>query len=274
VTNGTVELPTALPEWDYDTVLALARSLIVDGARARTFSGLPENAEIDLTVRWTSSSSLLRGRAWRVAVPPADRHEFHIGFELPGDELGGNLELHTLLTLRRTSGYGSAVAPSRPGSLLWQDRFSVLLQGDAALFPLAVVDFDQLPYPDRASWHLEIGEDLEAAALGSVLLLANERRQVVVSALESAGDPSDADRRVLSFVRSEVLRGLIEHALVHDDFTDEVAYPAGSLGALLRAVLRRAFPMFSVAALRRERQAAPLLFTTRIQDAADMLVAP
>jgi hypothetical protein len=158
--------------------------------------------------------------------------------------------------------------------VLWSDRLPVLLQGDAVLFPLAVADFHDLPYPTKASWYLEVGDDLEAAALGSILLLANERREVVVNALTAAAVPTDADRRVLSTLRTDVLRSLVERALSNEDFTDEVDYPTGSLGALFTAVHERMFPAFSIEALRRERLLEPVLFTARIQDAADLLAAP
>jgi hypothetical protein len=225
-------------------------------------------------VRWGASSSALRGRAWRAALPALDGVELDVRFDLPGAELGGNRELDTVLTLRQATPGASTAAPRRPGSVLWSDRFSTLLQGDGVLCPLAVADFHDLPYPTKAGWYLEVGEDLEGAALGSILLLANERREVVVSALASAGAPTEADRRVLSTLRTDVLRGLVERALTHEDYTNEVDYPTGSLGALFAAVLRATFPAFSLEALRRERQSSPMLFTSRIQDATDLLAGP
>ena len=274
VADGAEELPTELPDWDYDTTLSLSRPVQVDGLRARRLAGLPDDAEIDLTVRWSASSSALRGRAWRGSVPPRDGVELDVAFDLAGDELGGVLELATVLTLRRPGEGASAAAPKRPGSTLWSDRRPVLLQGDAVLFPLAIADFHDLPYPTGAAWYLEVGDDLEAAALGSILLLANERREVVVNALASAGSPGDADRRVLSTLRTDVVRALVERALANEDFTEETEHPTGSLGALLTAVLRRTFPGVGVEALRREWRREPVLFTARLQDATDLLVAP
>ncbi|WP_433611639.1 hypothetical protein [Prescottella agglutinans] len=272
--DGTEELPQEMPDWDYDTVLSICRPVHIDGLRARQLGGLADDAEIDLSVRWASSSSSLRGRAWRAAVPAQDGIDMNIEFELAGDELGGVLELETILTLRRSTEGGSPAAARRPGSVLWSDKFSILLQGDAVLFPLAVADFHDLPYPTKASWYLEVGDDLEAAALGSILLLANERREVIVNALAGAASPSDADRRVLSTLRTDVQRALIERALTHEDFDEDAQYPAGSLGALLAAVLRFSFPAFSLEALRRERLVEPALFTSRIQDATNLLAAP
>lgn len=274
VVDGADELPTEMPEWDYGTVLELRRPVRIDGLRARRTSGLGADSELDLAVVWTATSSALRGRAWRVSVPNRDGYEVDVAFRLPGAELGGRLALETCLTLRASSAQDSVAAPSRAGSLLWRDRFSVILQGDAVLFPLAVHDFHDLPYPTGAAWHLELGHDLDAAALGSILLLANSRRETVTQALAAAGNPTDADRRVLSTVRSEVLRALVERAVVDEEFDTDIDYPVGSVGALLGAVLRATFPDTDLRDLRRQRAYEPILFTTRIQAATDLLVVP
>ncbi|ALE76426.1 hypothetical protein AD006_24915 [Pseudonocardia sp. EC080610-09] len=194
---------------------------------------------------------------------------------MPGGELGGRLDLSTVLTLRSAGReVGSPAAPRRPGSVLWRDVHPVMLQGDAVLFPLSVVDFGALPYPTGAAWHLELGHDLEAQALGSILLLANERREIVTGALAAAADPGDADRRVLSAVRTDVIRSLVERALVDDGFDLDEDYPVGSIGALLAAVLRATFPDRSPEALRVERRHDPILFTTRVQHATELLAGP
>lgn len=274
VDDGTEELATEMPEWDYDTVLSLRRPVRIDGLRARDHIQVGTDADLDLTVVWSAASSALRGRAWRAPVPARDGVDLEIAFDLPGTELGGRLDLETCLTLRRTSGGTSPAAPRRPGSVLWRDRFSVLLQGDAVLFPLAIADFHDLPYPTGAAWHLELGHDLDAAALGSILLLANSRREAVTTALVSAGKPTDADRRVLSTIRTEIVRALVERALVDEEFSSDVSYPPGSIGALLAAVLRTTFPAIGLAALRRERMHEPILFTSRLQAATDLLAMP
>jgi hypothetical protein len=272
--DGTEELPQELVDWDYDTVLSVSRPVQADGLRARELSGLSADAQIALSVRWSSSSSALRGRAWRFELPARDEIELAIEFDLQGDELGGVLELTTVLVLLSPGSDDARAAATRPGSVLWSDQSTVLLQGDAVLFPLAIADFYELPYPTKAGWYLEVGDDLEAAALGSVLLLVNERREVVVKALAGAGAPAEADRRILSAVRTDIQRTLVERALVDDDFLEDHEYPVGSLGALLAAVVRTTFPSHSLEALRRERASEPALFTSRIQDATDLLAAP
>ncbi|MEJ2888858.1 hypothetical protein [Actinomycetospora aeridis] len=269
--SGLDELTSELPGWDYDSVLRLRRPVRVDGLRARRSCGLEPDADLAITVVWSATSSALRGRAWTASVPPEKDVDLEIDFELAGGELGGRLDLETLLTLRSAGSNAGPAAPRRLGSVLWRDVHPILLQGEAVLFPLSVVDFEHLPYPTGAAWHLELGHDLEAQALGSILLLANSRRHNVTSALASAAEPSDADRRVLSALRTDVIRSLVERALVDEEFSVEDDHEVGSIGALLAAVLRHAFPDRSLEALRRDRAHDPILFTTRVQAATELL---
>ncbi|SDC77997.1 hypothetical protein SAMN05660690_2517 [Geodermatophilus telluris] len=271
--DGTEPLPDNLLDWDYSTTLSLHRPVIVDGLRLRELTGLTEDAAVDLSVQWFATNSLLRGRAWRSPLPADDAFEVTIEFELPGGDLGGALDLVTNVTLRSPSPGSSAAAPTRPGSVLWSDRHRVVLEGDNALFPIATADFHDLPYPTGAGWYLHIDEDLDGAALGSILLLVNERHDVVMRAVRSASSPSEADQRVLSTLRADVLRVLVERALTDEDLQEGADHPAGSLGALLINVVRNAFPGFSMEALRRERQNAPALFSSRLQETSQLLVA-
>jgi hypothetical protein len=271
--DSLVELPPELPEWDYGTVLHLRRPMRVDGLRARETCGLAPESAVTLTVVWAAANSALRGAAWQGELPAVDGAELEIDFELAGDELGGRLDLETSLVLRAAAPGSSASAPNRPGSVLWREVHSVMLQGDAVLFPLAIVDFEQVRYPSGAAWHLELSEDLDSQALGSILLLANKRRPIVTSALENAATPSDADRLVLSTVQSEVIRSLVERAVVNEDFDPDNDYATGTVGALLASVLRATFPDRDLDALRREREHDPILFTTRLQHATGLMAA-
>lgn len=269
------ELSAELTTWDYDTILRLRRPLRVHGARVRRSCGLPPDVELRLSVVWASSSSGLRGRLWQAPVPMEDDAAMEITGELPGGELGGRLDLQTTITLASVGAGGShSTAPRRSGSILWRDISTTVLQGDAVLFPLAVVDFEPLPYPTGAAWHLELGSDLESQALGSILLLVNQRRTTVTAALESAADPDDTDRAVLSVIRTDIVRSLVEQALVDEEFDPDEPYPTGSVGALLSAVVRHAFPGRPIDALRRERARSPMLFTTRVQNATELLAGP
>ncbi|WP_104524527.1 hypothetical protein [Blastococcus atacamensis] len=271
--DGTEPLPDTLVDWDYSTTLSLHRPVSVDGLRLRELAGLTEDAAVDLTVQWFATNSLLRGRAWRSALPVENAFDVTIECALPGDDLGGALELITSVTLRSSSPGASPAAPARPGSVLWSDRQRVVLEGENTLFPIATADFHDLPYPTGAGWYLHIDEDLDGAALGSILLLVNERHEVVMRAVRAASAPTEADQRVLSTLRADVLRVLVERALTDEGLQEDVDHPVGSLGALLVSVVRNAFPAFSMEALRRERQNAPALFSSRLQETSQLLVA-
>jgi hypothetical protein len=145
--DGGAPLPDTLLDWDYDTTLSLFRPMTVDGVRARRLSGLADESKLDLSVQWFATSSALRGRAWRSALPAVDGFEAAVTFELPGGDLGGTLELVTSITLRASAPGSSAAAASRPGSVLWSDSYRVILQGDNTLFPISPADFHDLPYP-------------------------------------------------------------------------------------------------------------------------------
>jgi hypothetical protein len=270
--DDTTELPEDLPDWDYDTVLPLRRTLVVEGVRSRKECGLDDDAELAVSVRWTASGSLLRGRAWSGLVPPTDGWELTAEFDLPGHDLGGTLTLDLALVLLSSGRTTSGIAPRRPGSVLWSDQRSVRLRGDATQFPIAVADFGMLPYPADAPWMLEINGGQENAALGSLLLLVNERRKSVVDAVTGRGSADPArTAAVLSMLRSDTLRGLVEHAVVDTDFDTTEEYPTGSTGAVLQAVLRQHLQDADLETLRREHNQDPAYFAARIQAAAGLL---
>jgi len=267
----TVDLPLALPDWDYDTRLELHRTLVIDGGRVRKESGLGEDAVVAISVRWTATSSLLRGRAWKSELPAADDEDVAISFTLPGHDLGGALALETVVTLVSPGMGASRTAPRRPGSVLWSDRHTVELGGTGTNFPLAIADFGALPYPTDAPWILQIDGGNDYAALGSLLLLVNERRKTVVDVVTGQGRPDPGKAAaVMSALRSDTLRGLLERAVVDEEFTAETTYPDGSTGAVLQAVLREHFDDTDLETLRREYRQDPAYFIARVQAAAHL----
>jgi hypothetical protein len=273
--DGPTELGTVLNDWDYNTVLSLRCRVTVDGLRARAGCGLPHEARLGLTVRWTASTSMLRGKAWQQFVTAGDDQQLEIAFDLPGTELGGLLDLELILAvLDGGDGSSSPGAPRRPGSIVWSQCTTIDLAGDQVRFPIAVGDFAELLYPSETAWHLDIGTDLHRAALGTVLLVVNQGRRAVVEALTSVSAPSPEQSVIMSFLWADVLRGLVEHAVTDEDFDPEHDYPTGSLGAVLTAVLANRLPDIDIASLRREHANDPSMFASRIQAAARLLAAP
>ncbi|MFD5588351.1 hypothetical protein ACFWII_31690 [Streptomyces sp. NPDC127063] len=262
-----IDLPEALPDWDYQMDLHIRRVVRVDLDRARQESGLPAGTVLTLAAVWTATGSNLSGPAQQVRLAEAGTATVELDVRLIGADLGGLLLLDTALLLaeRRTDGRPSS--PRRAGSVLWSDRAALRLQGDAPQFPMAVIDFAKTSFPDSAAWHLQISGGLESATMGSLLLLVNEHNAVTSTAFQNAAKPRPIDRVVLSAVYADAARILIEHALAHDDFTEDADFPEGSLGATLLSLFDQLFPGQSITDVRLRHRQSPALFASDLQAA-------
>ncbi|MFF9237304.1 hypothetical protein ACF1AL_00560 [Streptomyces sp. NPDC014801] len=262
-----IDLPEALPDWDYQMDLHIRRAVRVDLDRARQESGLPAGTVLTLAAVWTATGSNLSGPAQQVRLAEAGTATVELDVRLIGADLGGLLLLDTALLLaeRRTDGRPSS--PRRAGSVLWSDRAALRLQGDAPQFPMAVIDFAKTSFPDSAAWHLQISGGLESATMGSLLLLVNEHNVVTSTAFQNAAKPRPIDRVVLSAVYADAARIMIEHALAHDDFTEDADFPEGSLGATLLSLFDQLFPGQSITDVRLRHRQSPALFASDLQAA-------
>lgn len=260
-------LPEALPYWDYHMDLRFRRSVELTASRVRTDSGLPDDAALTLSVTWTSTGSGLRAPAASVPVRGDDPVGIELDFRIEGSDLGGVLLLDTVLVLAERCRRNTSPTPWRAGSVLWRDQHRLRLQGDAPQFPMAVVDFADTPFLNDAGWHLQIGSDLHAAAMGSLLLLINERNSAVTEAFRNAVKPRPVDRAVLAAVRADVARVMTEHALRHEEFADGADFPEDSLGATLHSLFRRVFPGTTVEDARRRLNHSPNWFSSDLQAA-------
>lgn len=267
VEDGEVPLPEAMPDWDYQLDLHLRRTFRVDLERARRQSGLPDDAPLMLSAVWTATGSNLSGPAQQIPIPADAAGVVEFDFRLRGADLGGLLLLDTALLLAERRVDARPSTPRRAGSVLWSDRQTLRLQGDAPQFPMAVIDFARTSFPDDAAWHLQISGGLDSATMGSLLLLVNERNSATASAFQKASKPGPVDRIVLSAVYADAARIMVEHALNQDDFTEDTGFPDGSLGATLLNLVEQLFAGQSITDIRLRRQQSPALFASDLQAA-------
>ncbi|MEV0135415.1 hypothetical protein AB0H83_44075 [Dactylosporangium sp. NPDC050688] len=269
-------LPESLSDWDYHRDVKLSRHITIDLPAARRDAGLGDEVDLAVSVRWSAVPSHLRGAVAWVPVK-TDASAINLEVVLPGERLGGVVRLETMIVLANRGAERTAVA-HRPGSSLWDDAVDIRLQGDAPLFPLAVIPFSRSALPEAAGWFLELGADLHASALGSIQLLVNQENPDVVAAVGRAATPNDVDRVVLSALKTDVIRSMIDRALGADDFSFDVEFEEGTLGAVLQGLLRTYLNAYTDDAkltdLRRMRNNDAPLFATVIQAATSFLERP
>lgn len=267
VEDGEVDLPEALPDWDYQMDVHVRRALRVDLDRVRQQTGLPADAVLMLSVVWTATGSNLSGPAQHVRLCESGTSTIEFDFRLRGADLGGLLLLDTALVLAERMNDARPSSPRRAGSVLWSDRETLRLQGDAPQFPMAVIDFARTSFPESAAWHLQISGGLESATMGAILLLVNEQNTVTSTAFQNAGKPRPVDRIVLSAVYADAARIMVEHALAHEEFVEDADFPDGSLGATLLSLFDQLFPGQSITDIRLRHRQSPALFSSDLQAA-------
>lgn len=263
-----IDLPQSLDGWDYNLDLRLRREVEVDGVAIREQCRLPEDAPLALSVVWHSTGSGLRGRSAFELIGVQGSFTHQLDVTIAGAEIGGVLSLDTLIVVAEALAEADALAPHRAGSMLWEHRSVIRLQGDASQFPIAVVDFAPSTLPENAAWHLEINGPMDSAAMGALLLLVNERNKAVADAFSRAGKPRQADSLVLSAVYADVARTMIEHALSREDFADDVSFGEETLGAMLLDVFRQMFGARTIKDVRLRMRDNPSLMATEMQAAA------
>lgn len=268
--GAAVPLPAFIPDWDFQRNLSLETVVGVDLEVVRASAALPAEAELALSVVWSSSGSGLRRLADRVPLQGAGTRSAQLSFTVIGRDGGGVLSVETQLVLVRGLDNPDPTGPRRAGSVLWRDDARVRLQGDASQFPMAVVDFKEAGYPGSAPWYLDIGPNLEAATMGAVVLLVNSATPVVLNALRKAEKASYAERLIHSALRQDVVRLMVERAVADDELTDDSRFEPDTLGRTLLGVLRTYLPGTTLTSLRMTHRSDPALLSAKIQHAVGL----
>ena len=235
---GFSVLPAVLADWDALTLLQIGRRLAFP-RDLRSSCSLPDDAALSLVVTWHATGSGLRDVCFDIDIPPDAPFECDIQAEIPGCDLGGQLTLSTRIVLAREIhqlGPGSA---HLAGSRIWEDTWTVRLEGDEPAFPITMLDFGDTLFDSNAEWHLEISDDAADAAMGAIRLYLNSRFPTVAGAFANAGSPDSAQRAILNSVKADVQRLQILRALLLDD---TVVWDEGSLGSLLMHRVETVFP--------------------------------
>ncbi|MFG1955647.1 hypothetical protein [Micromonospora sp. NPDC048830] len=240
-------------EWDYHARVRVEWSITVDLAGILADCGLGVGARVDAVISWHSTWTNLRG-AGTIAALVDGRN--NLGIDIPGEVLGGTLNLTVTVTLGE-AGLGAAVlAPRRPGSPLWSRRSSVVLEGAAARMPVMAVDFAATGRGrENGVWLLECDHDLTASVAGALLLYLNTAHSDVQSLLDRPADP--AAGALARFIAFDVTRQLVVRALQHDELDERHRYDEGTLGDLFLTLFATHLPGRTLDHLRREYEDDP-----------------
>ncbi len=264
--GGELELPESLPDWDYDTDLHLTRDVTVDVPRVLRGAGLPDDARLSLAVVWESSGSRQRVQCFQTTI--RETASVTASCHLVGADLGGTVSLTTLVVLAGDIAEPTPFAARLAGSILWSEVRSVRLSDDAPQFPIAVVDFEHgTNIPAGAAWYVQIGSNLHAAAMGSLLLYVNSANATASAAFRNAAAPTPVDSAVISAAYSDVARTLVERTLSDSEFSLDVEYPDESTGSMLQGLMQKLFPDQDLDDVARLRDSQPQMFASTVQAA-------
>lgn len=184
-------LSTALPGWDYESLLQFERVVRVDVLATVKEAGLDPDVPLSLHVRYWSTGSYVRRSAVLeplVADTTTGWAQVLLVAPVYGRELAGELHLETTL-LRVDEAHGTGFTARRSGSVLWNDVVKLTLEGSGGLLPVAPVRFSEQGLPAAAAWYISLdGSDWAAPAMGNLLVLLNVDNRAVADAL----DPSNA----------------------------------------------------------------------------------
>ncbi|POH69952.1 MULTISPECIES: hypothetical protein [Cryobacterium] len=235
-----LEGPTTLPEviewWDPDTDISMSRTVSVDMEKVLAGTGLTEDAEMSITVSWTSSSTGMTSAAWSKRVQSGGLHR--VDLVLPSKQIGGVLSIRSTLALTKPMSVARRGVAGVVGSILAEDLWRVSLEGTAARFPIAMTDFAGTNYGTESSWALQTSLELDAPFMGSYLLMVNKRDTELAKAI-GRGGKAPRDVFLIDQLELEVATLFIELGLERREELEFVEnWPPESVGEVLSRWLK------------------------------------
>ncbi len=235
--HSRLENPSSLPGWQYANDIAVTRNLLVGLNTFLSTGMLQKDDHVAAQIKWTASGTGLQGAGPCSALNTED---VTLNVVIPGECSGGELELESTIFLASSSSHRNLLQAYRPGSVLWSDKHSIMLEGEAFRFPTEALSFELIASArPESAWLLDArADDLDSPALASVRLLLNIDSPVYQRLQLQAG--SAEAERTKQFIAYDIARQLVALALNAQDLRDE-DYPRGSIGQILRARLKNYF---------------------------------
>ena len=275
VVNGRMlQEGTLVPEWDQSLYLQVTRVIEINMRMVADSGRLLPGAKIGLLPTWWSEGTGLRGAGELAPISIEGQdgrpQRFELFLSVPGHQLAGNIQLRTALVLIEPTKAMARdnLAPHRPGSVLWEDAITAVLEGQASRFPITVMDFVAADLgPENACWRFEwTPTDPALPAMATMRLYLNSRQPAFHTAAVSQ-DPSTDQTAMRSALKYGLAEEMIRLAIDRADELESGSgdFPTASGGRVLIDLLGRIFPGRSPVACREFRLQDPGRFQAEIQ---------
>lgn len=227
-------------DWQPGLDVALSCTIEIDVPSATHVLGFDPTQSCLLVVEWSSSSTRLRESCR--AFPVEERMAVEV--TLPGKRIGGLVTVRRRLVSGRQTPCRDEFAPTRAGTLLWDDRREFRVEGSGPQFPVIAAPFAAMGLDPSAIWTVRMPRptdviDVEAFSEPAgefVCLLVNSDHPLAPALL----DPSNTAGEIVAMRREincRVARGIVDLGssveFGHQDFE------TGTLGALINSVAQR-----------------------------------
>jgi hypothetical protein len=263
-----------LDEWDYAADVEVRGSISIDMTVAAKMLAIPEE-ELKLAVVLKIGTG--RGRFPRIVervssqlFDAATDQPMELHAIVPGNTLSGRLHARIDVLLATPGENASILSPTRIGSRLWSDEFSVELEdGGDNRFPIEVVSFSET-FPSHrhvtAPWYLSWRPGGLAADFGgSIRLYVNSDHA------ELAERVVDGDTLTLQTILGDVMVQMVGATLDAEDLAEQLdGCEEGSVGAQIAGWLDLAFPGRELSEVRNIRRSLPGHFHASIHAAAEL----
>lgn len=254
---------SAIEDWSYDTPVKIGREIKFDAELLLEELGFSDSNALFEIIHIVKISSLrFRKILHREVISLSQNHLSQFTATLDSNELCEELILVSLLVLKENTHGTSTCSPSARGMICWSDETRIVLEGSGSRFPMQELQFSKHHrLPGTATWHLEWRPALLHYSFNSaVTLMLNSEQKDFFERIQGG------DEVVIQQMMSSITGEICSHLLEDEDFASEdIDYPDGSLGYVVRSWLFQSMPGKSLSDIRATYRQSPALLHTALR---------
>ncbi len=199
--------------WSYEIPVRAQFTITSEKLRVLQECCLPDDAKVGVAITWHSSKTKSRGSTPLQELIDGDQI---LTIELPGPDIGGQVKLRvSVVLISNPQPASNPLAPTIPGSRLWEGHLIVPLEGMGAQFPISPIEFKDIGLPPTAMWHLEINPDAEIHIGSAVRLFLNLEHSRVKQYFSNPKD--ETSNEFSRFMQTDIHNQLMTVAMYMDE---------------------------------------------------------